>query len=80
MRDIVITKKQIKRELTIWLCCFGIAFIINFYAIFKYDTQWIELFTQFHVVLILSLFNFFVFGIIRIVLSFLMSLRKSRGK
>lgn len=80
MKDIIITKNQIKKELIIWLCSLGLAFIINLYAIFKYDTPWIELLTQLHVVLLLSILVFIVIGVVRIVIAYLKLILKSRQK
>ena len=80
MKDIIITKNQIKRELIIWLCSLGSAFIINLYAILKYDTPWIELLTQIHVVFLLSILIFIAIGVVRIVIAYLKLTLKSRQK
>jgi hypothetical protein len=46
MKKIIITGKHLKREFFIWLLSFIAAFILNVYAIAKYETSWIELYSQ----------------------------------
>ena len=44
MKDIIISSKRQKREITSFLVCFIIAFALNVYAIIKYEGKWSELF------------------------------------
>ena len=53
MKDIIITVSRIKTEITKIIICFSIAFLMNVYAIIKNKSEWRELFSQFHWVLIL---------------------------
>jgi hypothetical protein len=68
MKDLVISKKRIKTELIIWLCCFSAAFLMNIYAIIKYNNSWLELITQLHIVVLLSLVIYLLYGSIRIII------------
>ena len=53
-KDINISSKRQKQEMT-WISgCFCTAFIINIIAIIVYQTQWIEIFTQLLWVLVIS--------------------------
>jgi hypothetical protein len=63
MKDLVISKGRIKKELIIWAGCMCIAFLTNVYAIIKYEAGWGELFSQLNVVIILSI-PFYVLGIV----------------
>jgi FlaA1/EpsC-like NDP-sugar epimerase len=55
MKDIVINALRIKRELRILLINMSIAFTLNIYSIIKYKTEWIEILSQLHIVIILGL-------------------------
>lgn len=48
MKDIqlIISAKQQKKEVFIFLICFAIAFVLNIISIIIYNTDWAELFTQ----------------------------------
>lgn len=35
-----------KRELVVLLCCFAAAFMVNVYAVIRYESPWTEIFTQ----------------------------------
>jgi len=65
MKDITISGKSIKLEIIIWLCCLCASVLINIYAIIKYNNSWLELITQLHIVLLLSIVFYFITGIIR---------------
>ena len=54
MKDITIKGSVLKKELTVWLICFAIANLVNIYAIISRDTQWKELITMMHIVILLS--------------------------
>jgi hypothetical protein len=65
MKDIRISGKRIKTEITAWLLCFCAAFALNVYSIIKYNTKWWELITQLHVIVILSCVVYFFAAIVR---------------
>lgn len=67
MKDITITASQLKRELIVYLAFFGFAFILNIYAIIVHNGAWSELFSQLHIVLMLSVFFYVLVGLIRII-------------
>lgn len=69
MKDITITSKRLKKESTIFIVCFIIAFIINVVSIFIYKTSWFELFTQIGYVTIISIALYLLFVPIRGVIS-----------
>ncbi|NLX80499.1 MAG: hypothetical protein GXZ03_02905 [Proteiniphilum sp.] len=69
MKDITITSKRLKKESTIFIVCFIIAFIINVVSIFIYKTSWFELFTQIGYVTIISIVLYLLFVPIRGVIS-----------
>ncbi len=54
MRDLHIQASTLKRELRIYVSMFILAILSNVYAIVTYDAPWIELLTQLHVIVILS--------------------------
>ncbi len=60
MNDIIIKGKRIKIEIYKLLICFVIANILNLFSIIKFNTKWIEIFTQLHWVLILTGVLYFV--------------------
>ena len=65
MNNIVITPKQIKRELLIWLVCLIVAIAMNIYAIVDYGTSWSELYSQFGYVLFISILLYLIAWIFR---------------
>lgn len=69
MKDIVITSKQIRKELITLLVCFLISFLSNIGAIIYYKSPIAELLTSLHYVLFFSLFLYVIWGFIRIVKS-----------
>lgn len=65
MNEICIKVSSIKRELWIWFALLWVAVVVNIYAILSYDGQWWELFSQLHVVLILSVVFYFLALLLR---------------
>ena len=65
MKNIVITPKQIKRELIIWGICLVIAIGLNVYAIIDYNTSWRELYTHFGYVVFISILLYLIAWIFR---------------
>ncbi|MGM0377911.1 MAG: hypothetical protein ACQEQ0_14160 [Bacteroidota bacterium] len=65
MKNIVITPKEIKREIIIWLVCLIVGIGMNIYAIMDYDTNWSELYSQFGYVLFISILLYLIAWILR---------------
>ena len=65
MKNIIITPKDLKRELIIWLICLGTATGLNIYAIMTYNTTWSELYSQSGYIITLSLIFYAVLWIFR---------------
>lgn len=81
MNDIRIKGSSIKRELWIGFALLMLALGVNVYAIIIYDGHWSELFTQLHVVLILSVFFYVVAALLRgLVFAVLWLLRRRRAR
>ena len=68
MKDIIITPKRIKTESKIWLVCFIAAVLINVISIIMYGTSWVEVFSQLHIVLLISLFVYILVGVVRLII------------
>ncbi len=56
MKDTTIKASVKKRELKLLLISLAIAILLNVLSILIYDTKWIELFTMFHITVLLSVF------------------------
>jgi len=65
MKPTVISPEKKKNELIIISLCFSAALIFNIVSIIKFDTSWKELFTQIHVVLILTVLFYIILLIFR---------------
>lgn len=76
MKDINIKAKTIKKELWIFLVSILIAFGMNIYAIIKYNTEWSELTSKIHIVILLGLIIYFILLILRGAFLFLKKLGK----
>ena len=66
MKDTVITAATKRRELYVWLVCFVVANIINVATIIKFQTSWLEIFTQIGYVVITSLVLYVLVLIVRL--------------
>ncbi len=67
MKDTVISKSQKKQELIILLVCFIAAFLFNIYAIIRYSSPLKEIFTQLHIVLMLTVIFYVILAFLRII-------------
>ncbi|MFA5650202.1 MAG: hypothetical protein WC914_03570 [Proteiniphilum sp.] len=76
MKDIVISAKRVKKEATILLACFTMAFIINVASIVIYKTSWLEIFTQIGYVIIITLTLYLVVAFIRLIIYLIYRLTK----
>ncbi len=56
MKDIIISGKRIKTELTILFWCYIAANFLNACAIWFYETRWIELLTFQRLIIVIALF------------------------
>lgn len=74
MKDIVITSKQIRKELITLLVCFLISFVSNIGAIIYYKSPVVEVLTSLHYVLFFSVFLYVIWGIFRIIKSIILKL------
>ncbi|MEX0719479.1 MAG: hypothetical protein WD059_02345 [Balneolaceae bacterium] len=63
MKALTITASDVIREIKIWVASLIAAIAINVYAIILHNGAWSELYTQFHIVLLISiaLYLFLVF-------------------
>lgn len=69
MKDTIISAQTKKRELLVFATCFGLAFVMNIAAIIIHQTQWIELLTQLHVVLLVAIVLYGVYWIVRLLVT-----------
>ncbi len=60
MKDILIKGKRAEQELKYALGCLIAAIAVNIYAIVSYQTQWIEIFTQLHITMALTVFFYVI--------------------
>lgn len=68
MKDLVIKGKWIKRELIVLLVLLLVSVITNAVGIIKHDTEWIEMLSQLHVVVLLTMVLYVLTGLIRILI------------
>ena len=68
MKDLVIKGKWIKRELIVLLVLLLVSFVANAVGIVKHDTEWIEMLSQLHVVVLLTMVLYVLTGIIRFII------------
>lgn len=66
MKDIIIKKEFVKREIIIWSVSFLVAFALNVYAIIKFNSSWSELITQIHIVFLISIIIYLISWLLRI--------------
>ncbi len=78
MKDIVIKGNRIKAELLMLLYCYIAANLVNVYAIIKYETSWIEIFTWQRFILFIAVLFYVVTIVVRlIVFGFRKGMRKT---
>jgi len=68
MKDLVIKGKWIRRELIILSILLLIAVIINIIGIVQHNTKWIELLSQLHVVVLLTIILYVLLWVIRLII------------
>lgn len=70
MKDIVITRKALRRELFILLGCFIFAILLNIYAIIKYSRPAIELVSMIGYVIVVAVIAYLILVVIRLIILF----------
>jgi uncharacterized membrane protein YdbT with pleckstrin-like domain len=70
MKDIVITRKALRRELFILLGCFIFAILLNIYAIIKYSRPAIELVSMIGYVIVVTVIAYLILVVIRLIILF----------
>jgi hypothetical protein len=65
MRTIIITTKQLRREIFVWFFCLVGAITLNTYAIVYYKTNWSEFYSQAGLVFVLSIEIYILLWIFR---------------
>ena len=76
MKDIIITEKDIIRELYVILVCFVLACLVNVGAIIAYDRPWSELWSQIGFVLFIAAGIYGLAAIVRILIFLICKLIK----
>jgi len=67
MKDLIIKASVLKKELKLWIILLIGAFFVNVYAIIVHSGGWVEMITQLHVVIILSLVLYLLTVIFRLI-------------
>ena len=78
MKDIVITQKDLIRELYIILGCFVLACLVNVGAIIAYDRPWSELWSQIGFVLFIAAGVYGLLAVVRVIVAVLFRLFRKR--
>lgn len=68
LKEIVITKFLIIKEIKIFALCFLIALMMNLFSILSYQTHWSELFTTLHITGVIAFIFYSSASIFRIIL------------
>ena len=80
MKDIIISAKQQKKELFIFLGCFIAAEIVNAISIIVYNTNWIELLTHIGYVFCIAVGFYCILLLIRLLSKGILYLFRKRKK
>jgi ABC-type protease/lipase transport system fused ATPase/permease subunit len=76
MKDITITGKRVRYELTSLLVCFIISFILNIGAIIFYKSPWTEIFTSIFYVISFAIALYVAWIIIRLIVCGIKKIRR----
>jgi hypothetical protein len=79
MKDIIITQKRIKKEITTFLVCLLVGILANVGAIICYKTSFSELFTSLHYIVAFSVALYLLWSFIRIVAVLVSSFLKKQN-
>ncbi len=80
MNDIILKGASLKRELSILLVSFIVAFGVNVYAIIVYKTGWGEVLTALGFVAILTVIFYVIVGLVRLLIKGIKALIKGKDK
>ncbi|NOR75382.1 MAG: hypothetical protein GQ525_09500 [Draconibacterium sp.] len=80
MKDITISGKRIKKELIIFAVSLAAAFVLNIYAISKFNTDWNEIVNQLHIVFLIGGIIYFLVLVFRLIFFGISSLTKKSKK
>jgi TRAP-type C4-dicarboxylate transport system permease small subunit len=78
MKDIIIKPKHIKRELFVYLGCLVFTYLLNVYAISKYDSNLEELYTMLGYVFVVSFVVYGLLAFLRIIFNLVKGLIKKK--
>ncbi|MPM63480.1 hypothetical protein SDC9_110360 [bioreactor metagenome] len=67
MKDLIITSRQLKKEIYIFSACFVAAFLTNIVSIILFKTPWYEVFTQIGYVIFIALFLYLLVILVRVI-------------
>lgn len=67
MKDTIIKANQKRRELIILIISFIAAFLFNIYSIIRYSHPFKEVFTQIHIVVLITLVFYVIITILRLI-------------
>ena len=76
MQSIIISPRVIKREIRFLVMAFTLANLMNIYAIITYKTNWLELVSSLHILILLSFFLYFLILIVRLVIKLVVMIIK----
>ena len=68
MKDTIISAKTKKRELYIFLALVAVSFILNIISIIIYGTDWIEVFSALHYVILFAIVLYVIQAVIRLII------------
>lgn len=80
MKDLRITANRQKKELIVFSFCFLLSFVINIISIVVYNTSWIEVIQSIGYVVVLAVFLYILFTLIRLLWLLLRSVYLSFSK
>jgi presenilin-like A22 family membrane protease len=69
MKDYTLTAKRQKKELSILLYCFIVAFLLNIAAIIIYKTPWVEVVTQIGYVVVVGVVLYGLLLLFRLIIA-----------
>jgi|APHig6443717497_1056834.scaffolds.fasta_scaffold203452_1 presenilin-like A22 family membrane protease len=80
MKDYTLTAKRQKKELSILLYCFIVAFLLNIAAIIIYKTPWVEVVTQIGYVVVVGVVLYGLLLLFRLIIASVKALLTRRKK
>lgn len=80
MKDYILTAKRQKKELSILLCCFIFAFLLNIAAIIIYQSPWVEVISQIGYVVIVGLVIYAMLLLVRLIIFLVKTIISRRKK